>query len=100
MIPEARGGLQIPAELFPGSMAMNFPQSQPLLLAILLLPLYFFSGTWAQSAQDIGQLFQIDRIVPDLLPAFNPTVLFQVTYNATVIPGQILSQNGTKRNSL
>jgi hypothetical protein len=60
-------------------------------VVILAFTLPFATG---QSTKDIGQLFGIDRIVPDLLPALNPTLLLQVTYNTAVVPGQILSQNG------
>jgi hypothetical protein len=53
-----------------------------------------FHSAMAQSPQDIQQLFEVDKIVPDLLPSFDPSTLLEVTYNATIIPGQILSQNG------
>jgi hypothetical protein len=53
-----------------------------------------FHSAIAQSPQDIQQLFEVDKIVPDLLPSFDPSTLLEVTYNATIIPGQILSQNG------
>lgn len=53
------------------------------------LIIFSFQPAPAQSPKDIGQLFTVNNIVPDLLPAFNPSVSFQVTYNATVVPGQI-----------
>jgi len=59
----------------------------------ILTSLHFASHVAGQSAKDIGQLFSVNHVVPDLLPAFNPTTLFQVTYAAPVIPGEILSQN-------
>ena len=52
-----------------------------------------------QSTQDIAQLFGINHIVPDLLPSFNPTVLLEVSYNTTVIPGEIFSQVGISHQS-
>lgn len=55
--------------------------------------LHLVSNVAGQTAKDIGQLFSVNHVVPDLLPAFNPTTLFQVTYAAPVIPGEILSQN-------
>lgn len=51
--------------------------------------------TLAQTTQDIAQLFELNKILPDLLPSFNLTVLLEVSYNITVIPGEILSQVGT-----
>jgi len=59
----------------------------------LFISQQFISHVAGQTAKDIGQLFSVNHIVPDLLPAFNPTTLFQVTYAAPVIPGEILSQN-------
>lgn len=50
----------------------------------------------AQSTRDIGQLFEINGLVPDLLQSFDPTVLLQVSYSFTLVPGEILSQNGIK----
>jgi hypothetical protein len=49
----------------------------------------------AQSPRDIGQLFNVNGIVPDLLSEFEPTSLLQVMYNFTLTPGQISSQNGS-----
>ena len=49
----------------------------------------------AQTTQDIKQLFGINKIVPDLLPAFDPVLLLEVSYNGIpLLPGQISSQNG------
>jgi len=59
----------------------------------VLISLQLVSRVTGQSAKDIGQLFSVNHVVPDLLPAFNPTTLFQVTYAAPIIPGEILSQN-------
>lgn len=58
----------------------------------VLISLQFISHVTGQTAKDIGQLFSVNHLVPDLLPAFNPTTLFQVTYAAPIIPGEILSQ--------
>jgi hypothetical protein len=70
---------------------LKIPMQFSLLFAFFIL---CFPSAFGQTPKDIGQLFAVDHIVPDLLPSFNPSVLFDVTYNATVIPGQILSQNG------
>jgi hypothetical protein len=67
----------------------------PMFWTAIVIFCFRFPMCTGQTAQDIGQLFGIDRIVPDLLPSFDPTALLQVTYNNTVVPGQILSQNGT-----
>ena len=64
------------------------------LLSIALALLFYTQISQAQSPQDIEQLFSINRIVPDLLRSFKPTVALEVTYNATVIPGEIFSQTG------
>lgn len=72
---------------------MYFSPSPMFWTAIVIFCFQFPSCT-GQTTRDIGQLFGANRIVPDLLPSFDPTVLLQVTYNTTVVPGQILSQNG------
>jgi hypothetical protein len=78
---------------------MHFSPSDLLWIVFFVISFQFLPAT-AQSPQDVGQLFGDNQIVPDplpsLLPAFNPTVLLQVSFNNTVIPGQILSQNGTE----
>ena len=67
-----------------------FKTAAPLIFSFCL------GNALAQSPRDIGQLFRMDGIVPDLLPVFEPTTLLQVTYGLTLVPGQILSQNGTE----
>ena len=62
--------------------------------ALLLFLLQFQNAVAEQTIQDIGQLFQNTRIVPDIIPAFNPSVLLDVSYGRDVIPGQNLSKNG------
>jgi hypothetical protein len=57
--------------------------------AVVMFTFQFHSAT-AQSTLDIDE---VDKIVPDVLPSFDPSTLSDVTYNATIIPGQILSQN-------
>ena len=66
-------------------------------VTVLTFSLYIQTA-FTQSTKDIGQLFEVNRIVPDLLSAFDPTVLLQVSYNFTLVPGEILSQNGTERD--
>lgn len=70
------------------------PSPRKLLLAALTFILYPQISD-AQSPQDIEQLFGVNKIVPDLLPSFKPIVALEVTYNATVIPGEIFNQAGT-----
>ena len=65
-----------------------FKTGAPLIFALCL------GIAQAQSPRDIGQLFQVNRIVSDLLPVFEPTTLLQVTYGFNLVPGQISSQNG------
>ena len=73
---------------------MRFSESLEMFWVVAILFSSQFHSATAQSPQDVQQLFEVDHIVPDLLPVFNPVALLEVTYNATVIPGQILSQNG------
>lgn len=61
--------------------------------SVLILSLYL-RIVLAQSPKDIGQLFEVNGIVPDLIPEFDPIVLLQVSYGFTLVPGEILSQNG------
>lgn len=70
-----------------------FPMYSSLHCAVVLLS-FLLPFAKGQSTQDIAQLFSVDRIVPDLLPTFNPTLLLKVSYSTTVLPGQISSQNG------
>lgn len=79
--------------LIPISPSMLFPAN--MLWSGVLAALLASQLTLAQTTQDIAQLFEVNKIVPDLLPSFNPTVLLEVSYNTTVIPGEILSQVGT-----
>lgn len=65
-----------------------------MLWTAVILFSFQFNSARAQSPQDIQQIFEVDQIVPDLLPVFNAVALLEVTYKATIIPGPILSQNG------
>jgi len=49
-------------------------------LIILAFLTFVHKVTVAQSIQDIGQLFSSAQIVPDVIPAFNPSVLLDVTF--------------------
>lgn len=48
----------------------------------------------------MAQFFLATHIVPDVLPAFNPSVLLEVSFNTPIIPGQNLTKNGTELESL
>jgi hypothetical protein len=78
---------------FTMNLIMHFSESLDMFWIVAILFFFRFHSATAQSPQDIQQLFEVDQIVPDLLPVFNPVALLEVTYNVTVIPGQILSQN-------
>ncbi len=70
-------------------------------LVILVFLSLVHKVTAAQSIQDIGQLFSSAQIVPDVIPAFNPSVLLDVTFrNKSVVAGETLSKNGTYLYSL
>src|SRR5438477_12388698 len=65
-------------------------------LIILAFLTFVHKVTAAQSIQDIGQLFSSAQIVPDVIPAFNPSVLLDVTFrNKSVVAGETLPKNGT-----
>jgi hypothetical protein len=67
-----------------------------MILVVLILLGFVHAITAAQSIQDIGQLFRSAQIVPDVIPAFNPSVLLDVTFRTrSVLPGETLSKNGT-----
>jgi|SRR5271170_1995453 len=51
-----------------------------------------------QSLTDIKQTFHDAGVVPDVLPAFHPSALLQVTFpNITIVPGQNLTKEGISR---
>ena len=53
--------------------------------------------TATQSIQDITEVFRSAQIVPDVIPAFNPSLLLDVSFGGRiVVPGEILTKNGTK----
>jgi len=53
--------------------------------------------TAAQSIEDITQIFRSAQIVPNVIPAFNPSLLLDVSFGArTVVPGETLTKNGTE----
>lgn len=64
------------------------------ILAFSLLQFHYYAK--AQSLRDMAQLFLTTHIVPDILPAFNPSVLVEVSFNTQIIPGQNLTENGTE----
>lgn len=53
--------------------------------------------TATQSIQDITTVFRSAQIVPDVIPAFNPSLLLDVSFGGrTVVPGETLTKNGIK----
>ena len=65
-------------------------------LVVLLSFLQLQQSAALQSIQEISQLFRTTQIVPDLIPAFNPSVLLHISFAKEVIPGQIVAKNGTE----
>jgi hypothetical protein len=63
-------------------------------LIFFALSLFQFQRAQGQSLQEISQLFRTTDVVPDVIPAFNPSVLLQVTFGSPIIPGQTLTPNG------
>ena len=67
--------------------------------SLVILAIALILGVLGQSTKDIGDLYRVNHLVPDLIPVFQPTVLLQVTFENILIPGQILSQNGKTQTS-
>ena len=88
--------LNTPASIFEVfNLCSSMMFSHGKMLWSVALPFVFYPQmSGAQSLSDIAQLFGVNRIVPDLLPSFAPSVLLEVSYNVTVIPGEIFSQTG------
>lgn len=68
------------------------------ILSFSILQFHYYAN--AQSLQDMAQFFLTTHIVPDILPAFNPSVLLEVSFDTPIIPGQNLTKNGTELESL
>jgi len=81
----------------PHPLAQNKAQSRILQMfyaALLLTLLQFHQAIAQQTIQDIGQLFRSTQVVPDVIPAFNPSVHLGVSFDKIIIPGQNLTRNG------
>ena len=62
----------------------------------LLILLLVWNAAADQSIQEVSQVFRDTQIVPDVIPAFNPSVLLGVSFGEDVTPGQNLTTNGMK----